>query len=112
MVSLLEITRAQKMADAESQAAYIPSELAQKNFFMDDAVLQRVDAIKKDFDILDDMEDNEKSAIAMHITYSRMKSEKIGNPFLKRHIDGFKSEGSFVGYYKDKMGLNKLDTNA
>lgn len=105
MMNLLQLTLAQKMAEANSQGAYVPSEIAQKNFFMDDAVIQRINSAKKDLDVFADMEDSEKSTIAMHMTYSNMKSEEIGNPFLKTHFESFKSEASFVGYYKKKMGL-------
>ncbi len=109
MIDFLELTLAKKTADATKQTTYIPSEIEQKNFHMDNVVLQRIDLLKTQFDTLDNIDDNEKSVIAMHITYSRMKNENFNNPFLANHIRSFKSEGSFVGYYKEKLGLNGLD---
>lgn len=110
MASFLEYTLAHKMAHAISQSTYIPDELNQKNPFMDDVVIQHINASKKEFDIFgDDMGDHERSVVAMSYTYSNLKTGKNGNPFLTEHINSFKSEGSFIGYYKGKLGLNDLD---
>lgn len=110
MVKFLELTLAQKAADANRNRAYVPGEIDSKNFYMDEDVIRRIESVKKDFDVIDDMDENEKSVIAMHIAYHRMKNENLSNPFLARHIQSFKSDGSFVGYYKNRCGTMKVNT--
>ena len=48
--------------------------------------------------------------MATHLVYEQLKNERFINPFLKSHVESFKSVGSFVGYYTSRFGLDKINT--
>lgn len=110
MIPLLQITLAQKLATATGQVAYTPGETGLKNLYMDDVVIKRIDSVKESFDMFENMEESEKYIMATHLVYEQLKNERFINPFLKSHVESFKSVGSFVGYYKSRLGLNRINT--